>query len=53
MTPTSDFSRPDVSGTYRHWADGGYQDRDISELSYSTTINWTGFVVLYNEVSRP
>ena len=53
VTPTSDFSRPDVSGTYRHWADGGYQDRDISELSYSTTINWTGFVVLYNEVSRP
>lgn len=53
VTPTSDLSRPDVSGTYRHWADGGYQDRDISELSYSTTINWTGFVVLYNEVSRP
>lgn len=53
VTPTSDLSRPDVSGTYRHWADGGYQDRDISELSYGTTINWTGFVVLYNEVSRP
>lgn len=53
VTPTSNLSRPDVSGTYRHWADGGYQDRDISELSYGTTINWCGFVVLYNESSRP
>ena len=52
VTPTSDLSRPDVSGTYRHWVDGGYQDRDISELSYGTTINWCGFVVLYNEASR-
>ena len=45
VTPTDDIMHPTIGGTYQHWRDDGYYQRDASKLDWDLTINENGILV--------
>ena len=45
VTPTDDIMHPTIGGTYQHWKDDGYYQRDASKLDWDLTINENGILV--------
>lgn len=45
VTPTDDIMHPTIGGTYQHWKDDGYYQRDASKLDWDLTINEKGILV--------
>ncbi|WP_137657741.1 hypothetical protein [Bifidobacterium moukalabense] len=52
VTPTDDIMHPIIGGTYQHWKDDGYYQRDASKLDWDLTINEKGiFANVYDNES--
>ena len=45
VTPTDDIMHPTIGGTYQHWKDDGYYQRDASKLDWDLTISENGILV--------